>query len=149
MFNYLVDNFVLFWSYFESTKHNVVMGRKFLLAFQSDLRDPKYWHNSSDIENWFYKKRISKFFPIFSVFWTPSTHKKIFVHFWATYPFDPPKRLILQSVLEMVKDINICLNVILCIRMGKIWYFKNICKFSNNISCDVILGVYNKFVLCI
>ena len=32
-----------------------------------------------------------------------------------------------QKVLGWV-DINICLNFRLCNRMGKIWYFKNICK---------------------
>ena len=48
-----------------------------------------------------------------------------------------------QKALGLVdfKDINICLNFRLCIRMSKIWYFKNICKFFKNISCDVIQGV--------
>ena len=43
-----------------------------------------------------------------------------------------------QKVLEWVdlKDINTCLNFRLCIRMEKIWYFKTICKFSKNISCE-------------
>ena len=47
-------------------------------AFQSDLRDPKCWHNSYIV----FMEKNSKFFQIFSVFWTPSTNKKIFLHFW-------------------------------------------------------------------
>ena len=60
------------------------------------------------IQKYFYEKKISNFFQnffqFFSVFWTPFTNKKIFLHFWAknnlllytrraTGPFDPPKML--------------------------------------------------------
>ena len=49
-------------------------------------------------------KFFQNFFDFFSVFWTPFTHKKIFLHFWAknnlllctwraTCPFYPPKVL--------------------------------------------------------
>ena len=42
-----------------------------------------------DIDNYFYEKKISKFFQnffqFFSVFWTPFMYKKIFLHFWATF----------------------------------------------------------------
>ena len=74
-------------------------------AFQSDLRDPKCWHNSCMIFIIsFMKKKFQNFFQFFSVFWTPLTNKKIFLHFWAknnlllytqraTCPFDPPKML--------------------------------------------------------
>ena len=60
-----------------------------------------------DNENWFYEKKLKffqNFFQFFSVFWTPFTHKNIFLHFWAknnlrlyiwwaTCPFDPQKML--------------------------------------------------------
>ena len=57
-------------------------------ALQSDLRYPKFWHNSYMILRiCFVKIKIHKFFQnffdFFSVFWTPFTHKKIFLHFWA------------------------------------------------------------------
>ena len=69
-----------------------------------------------DNENWFYEKKISKFFQnffqFFSVFWTPFTHKKIFLHFWAknnlllytwraTCPFDPQKMLFRGSFYKV------------------------------------------------
>ena len=69
-----------------------------------------------DNENWFYEKKISNFFSkflsIFSVFWTPFTHKKIFLHFWAknnlllytwraTCPFDPQKMLFRGSFYKV------------------------------------------------
>ena len=77
-------------------------------AFQSDLRYPKFWHNSyMMLRIGFVKKKskfFQKFFQFFSVFWIPFTHKKIFLYcgaknylllyIWrATCPFDPQKML--------------------------------------------------------
>ena len=51
-------------------------------ALQSDLRDPKCWHNSYIIlRNGFMKKKMKNFFHFFHffpVFWTPFIHKKFF-----------------------------------------------------------------------
>ena len=45
-------------------------------AFQSDLRDPRCWHNSYMIMRIDFMKKKSNFFHFFSVFWTPYTPPK-------------------------------------------------------------------------
>ena len=58
-------------------------------AFQSNLRDPKFWHNSYMILRIGFLKKNFKifsiffliFFQFFPVFWTSVTNKKIFLHF--------------------------------------------------------------------
>ena len=77
-------------------------------AFQSDLMDPKCWHNSySILRIIFLKKKFQHFFNFFFIFFSLSVFlgtQKDFLHFWAkhnlllytwraTCPFDPPKVL--------------------------------------------------------
>ena len=62
-----------------------------------------------DNENWFYEKKIQNFFQFFSVFWTPFTHEKIFLHFWAKNNlllYTPPCKYpdISEPVQGRVKD---------------------------------------------
>ena len=62
-------------------------------AFQSDLRDPKCWHNSYIILRIIFMKKKFKIFSFFKIFFLHFWAKNslLLYTWWATCPFDPQK----------------------------------------------------------